>query len=81
MRSPLGKRIRDRRKQLRLSLRDVADRLGVPHVWWGEVERGQRWTLAKWHRPRLAVLLQVEEAVVEEWCEEAERQFNQGGQG
>ncbi len=36
-----GRYIRDKRVALGLTLRDVADHLGVRHVYYGEVERGK----------------------------------------
>lgn len=38
----LGSYLRDRRVESGLSLRDVAIKVGVSHVFWGEVERGRK---------------------------------------
>lgn len=46
-RSAFGRYVRSTRVEARLSLRDVADRLGVSHVYLGEVERGVRPPLKK----------------------------------
>ncbi len=42
MRNPFGTYLRDRRNAAELSLREVADRLGISHVYLSEVERGVR---------------------------------------
>lgn len=50
---PFGKYIRDRRCAAKLTLRDVADRLGVSHVFVSEIERGERAVFAKERWPDL----------------------------
>lgn len=50
MRNPFGIYLRDRRNASELSLREVADRLGISHVYLSEVERGARppFTKERW---------------------------------
>ncbi len=50
--SPIGERIRTRRKLLKLTVRHAADIAGISHASWGRIERGvqgtnNRFTLAK----------------------------------
>jgi transcriptional regulator with XRE-family HTH domain len=54
MENPFGIYIRDRRNAERLSLRDVADRLGISHVYLSEVERGVRPPFTRDRWPDLA---------------------------
>jgi len=51
--SIFGNYVRARRVAATLSLRSVADRVGVTHVYLGEVERGVRPPLNKKHWPAL----------------------------
>ena len=49
--TPFGRLIRRRRVEAGRSLRDVADAIGISHVYLGEVERGLRGPLKRehWH--------------------------------
>jgi transcriptional regulator with XRE-family HTH domain len=44
--SAFGRYLRGKRQRARLSLRAVAEKLGVTHVYLGEVERGVRLAVA-----------------------------------
>jgi transcriptional regulator with XRE-family HTH domain len=52
--SPFGEFIKSKRLAAELSLRDVADAVGVSHVYVGEVERGRRRSMPKEHWKALA---------------------------
>lgn len=52
-RSPYGALLRQRRLEAGLSLRDVANQLGVSHVFLADVERGLRGPLKAEHEPVL----------------------------
>lgn len=47
--SVFGRNLRQRRVNAEKSLRDVADTVGVSHVYLGEVERGQRGPMPEKH--------------------------------
>lgn len=47
--SVFGRMLRGQRVKAGLSLRDVADKVGISHVYLGEVERGQRGPLPEKH--------------------------------
>jgi PTS system nitrogen regulatory IIA component len=55
--TPYGSLLRKQRVQAGLSLRDVATRLGVSHVFLADVERGARNTLSPDHEPALMKLI------------------------
>src|SRR5262249_14591405 len=63
-----GRYIRGKRVDAELSLRHVADQLGVSHVYLGEVERGVRGPLAK---DRWPDLIRAIPGVIEEELERA----------
>jgi transcriptional regulator with XRE-family HTH domain len=52
-----GEYLRDKRVEAGLSLRQVAERIGVTHVFLGEVERGKSAPLAKRHWAALAEII------------------------
>lgn len=51
--SPYGTLLRQRRVEAGLSLRDIANKLGVSHVYLADVERGVRGPLKLEHEPNL----------------------------
>ena len=51
--SAFGAYVREAREQAKLSLRQVANKLGVSHVYLGEVERGVRGPMDQKHWPLL----------------------------
>ncbi len=55
--SAFGKYLRDMREKASLSLRKVADSLGVSHVYLGEVERGVRGPMPEKHWERLTKII------------------------
>jgi transcriptional regulator with XRE-family HTH domain len=52
--SPFGAYLRERRTSAGVSLRSVADELGISHVYLGEVERGRRRLLPDKYWERLS---------------------------
>jgi transcriptional regulator with XRE-family HTH domain len=52
--SPFGAYLRDARTADKKSLREVADALGITHVYLGEIERGRRRSLPEKYWGRLA---------------------------
>jgi len=55
--SPFGEYLREVRTAAGKSLRDIADALGITHVYVGEVERGRRRTLPEKYWPALVTCL------------------------
>ena len=51
--SAFGAYVREAREQAKLSMREVANKLGVSHVYLGEVERGVRGPMDQKHWPVL----------------------------
>ncbi len=66
-----GRYLRHKRTSARLSLRAVADPLGVTHVYLGEVERGVRGPLKPSYFPKLSKI--IPGVTVEELKHNAER--------
>lgn len=54
-----GDMIRRRRMDLNISVRDLARKIGVSHVFLGEVERGTRPTIGEAHWNALSLALQI----------------------
>lgn len=52
--SPFGIYVREKRTEAGKSLREVAEALGITHVYLGEVERGRRRMLPRRHWKKLA---------------------------
>ena len=61
--SAFGAYVREMREQAKLSLRQVANKLGVSHVYLGEVERGVRGPMDKKHWP---VLMRIIPGITEQ---------------
>jgi transcriptional regulator with XRE-family HTH domain len=55
--SSFGRYVRGKRVEAHLSLREVADTLGVTHVYLGEVERGQRGPFPEKHWDALCKII------------------------
>lgn len=63
-RDKFGTYVRERRKELGVSLRETAENLGISAAYLSDIEKGNRKAPLE-HLERLAVLLQVEESEIE----------------
>ena len=71
--SYFGRNLREARMNAGLTLRQLADKVGVTHVFIGEVERGVKARITEKHWDGLMKALSVKKKDLEEWSSRSEK--------